>query len=146
MERRKINLSTNKDGHGTVGFRVALPTSWVKQLGFSTEDKKAVIELDENKIIIKKETINMLLIKKYGGRYDYENYDYELENGILLFSKDWNGEAYIKGFDPNSKEWNNDSFKAIYRFQEENINIEELEENSPEWNRAVEILGFEQTM
>ena len=88
----------------------------------------------------------MLLIKKYGGRYDYEDYDYELENGILLFSKDWNGEAYIRGFDPNSKEWNNDSFRAVYRFQEENIDIEELEENSPEWDRAVETVGFIETI
>lgn len=52
MERRKINLSTNKDGHGTVGFRISLPKKWVQQMGFDENNKNAIVEFDGEKIII----------------------------------------------------------------------------------------------
>lgn len=55
MERRNINLSANKDGHGSIGFRISLPKKWVQQMGFDENNKNAIVEFDDNKIIIKKE-------------------------------------------------------------------------------------------
>lgn len=144
MERRRINLSANKDGHGTIGYRTSLPTSWIKQMGFDFDNRNAIIEFDNNRIIIKKERINMLLIKNRDVKYDYERYDYELENGLLLNFSDWNGEAYIRAFDKELNQYNDTTFKAIYRFQEDKIDLDSLEENSPEWIKATEIVGFEE--
>lgn len=87
----------------------------------------------------------MLKIKEgYGKDNLHGEYDYILENGVMLFSQDWNGEAYIRALNIETNEWNNNTFKAVYRFQQEEINIEELEENSPEWQKATEIIGFEE--
>lgn len=33
--------------------------------------------------------------------------------------------------------------RPIHRFEVEEIDLEELEENSPEWDRAVEIIDYE---
>ncbi|MCI9063293.1 MAG: hypothetical protein HFJ17_01635 [Clostridia bacterium] len=144
MERRKVNVSFGKNGNGFVTNKITLPVPWVKELGFNDNDRKAIIEFDKNKIIIKKEKINMLLIKNENGKHDHERYDYELENGLLLFSNDWNGEAYIRALDSKTNKWNNNSFKAVYRYDEEDVDISEVEENSVEWDRLVEVVGFEE--
>lgn len=144
MERRRANIIFNKNGNGFLSTKIALPVPWVKNLKFDENNKNAIIEFDKNKIIIKKETIDMLLIKNNGGKYVGANYDYELENGLLLFCDDWNGEAYLRALDPKTDEWNNNSFKAVYRFQEENIDISDMEENTPEWDRLTKIVGFEE--
>jgi hypothetical protein len=70
--------------------------------------------------------------------------DYELENGILLFEEDWNTEIYRNGYDTINNCDSNKEYKPVYRFEIENIDLEEIEENSEEWYRATEIVGFEE--
>ena len=55
--------------------------------------------------------------------------DYELENGILLYDTDWNGEIYTEGFDPVTEKNNSRSYKPVYK---------EIEEDQ------FEIIGFEE--
>lgn len=71
-----------------------------------------------------------------------KNADYELEDGTLLFEMDWNTEIYRNGFKDGKD--TNCEYKPIYRFQIENINLDSLEENSEDWYKATEIIGFEE--
>lgn len=67
MERRKINVSMNKDGHGTVGYRISLPTQWIKKMGFTEDDLSSLAEFNDNTIIIKKASADdekQLLLEK----------------------------------------------------------------------------------
>lgn len=64
--------------------------------------------------------------------------DYELENGVLLHQTEWNGECYTVA--ENGVEV---SYSPVFRFQEEGIDIDALEENSPEWDVAMQIVGFD---
>lgn len=139
-EFRKINLITNLDGHGNLNYKIALPKKWIDQLGFTKENKQAIIEFD-NKIIIRK-IDNMLLIKNENIDYVSSKADYELEDGTLLFEQDWNGEIYRNGW-KNEKNTNCE-YQPVYRFQIDDINLDNLEENSNEWNKANEIVGFEE--
>lgn len=104
----------------------------------------------------------MKIIKKY-----FENVDYILQDEqgkyIALWNDDWNGEIYSKGYYTDEDEIFNENttisyenaksnlvtngsnsceFIPIYRYEEENIDINELEENSDEWLHAVEIVDF----
>lgn len=143
-ELRKINISFNKGGSGSLNSRISLPIKWTRELGFSEDDKKAVVEIDNNKIVIRKEVSDMILIKEKNVTYDYTLYDYKLENGMLLNVDDWNGDVYTRAFDPQVGLWNNNSFKPVYRYEIDNIDISNIEENSQEWNYALEILGFKE--
>lgn len=44
--------------------------------------------------------------------------DYELENGILLFSTDWNGEIYGTGFDPINESDDKNEYRPVYENEE----------------------------
>ncbi len=56
MKTRELKLIKNKDGHGTINYKICLPTKWVNFLGLDKEEKVAIC-LDDNSIIIKvKET------------------------------------------------------------------------------------------
>lgn len=55
MESRNINLIINKDGHGTEGYKLSLPSKWIRKMGFTSEDRKAIIEFNDKEIIIRKE-------------------------------------------------------------------------------------------
>lgn len=58
----------------------------------------------------------MLRIKK---RYfDDSKIDFELENGILLYTEDWNGKFYIRGFDLIGKKYWNFDFNPVYKDSE----------------------------
>lgn len=73
--------------------------------------------------------------------------DYILENGVELYEIDWNGEVYGHGVvnRKNVNRKNNEyMYKPVYRYEIDNINLNDLEENSDEWCRAYEIIGFEQ--
>ena len=73
--------------------------------------------------------------------------DYILENGIELYEMDWNGEVYGHGVvnHKNVNHKNNEYiYKPVYRYEIDNINLNDLEENSDEWCRACEIIGFEE--
>lgn len=61
--------------------------------------------------------------------------DYELENGDILYESDWNGTYYYN-------KQTGETWTPIYRYQAEGINIEELDKNSREWLKAVEVIGF----
>lgn len=52
---RNVNISFGKNGNGYMTTKITLPVPWVKELGFTEEDKQARIELKDNKIIIYKE-------------------------------------------------------------------------------------------
>ena len=143
-EVRKANVIFNKNGNGFTTNKITLPVQWIKDLGFTQEDRTAIIEITENRIMIRKEMTNMILIKNENIKYDYERYDYELESGLLLNSHDWNGEIYTRAYNPEKNEYNNNSFKPINRYEVDNIDISEIEENSTEWDKALEVLGFEE--
>lgn len=140
-EIRKANILFNKTGQGSTTTRITLPVGWVKSLDFNEENRQAIIEIDNNKIIIRKVEKNMLLIKNKNVKYVSSYADYELEDGTLLFEQDWNGEIYRNGF-KDAKDTNYE-YRPVYKFQVDNINIDDLEENSEEWNKALEIIGFE---
>lgn len=59
----------------------------------------------------------------------------------------WNGETWLRCWECLDK-WTATSEKTfeirpIHRFEVEEIGLETLEENSPEWDYAVEIVDFE---
>lgn len=143
-EIRKANIILNKDGHGSDTSKISLPIKWIRELNFNINDKQAIIEIFEKKIIIRKKEINMLLIKEAPKKWGNSYADYELENGILLFDEDWNGEIYGNGYDPKNECETNTEYIPIYRFELDNINTDDLKENSDEWNKALEIIGFEE--
>ena len=51
-EEKKINF--NKGGNGATSGRVILPARWLKHLGITEENNKVTLELEDNKIVIKK--------------------------------------------------------------------------------------------
>ena len=81
----------------------------------------------------------MLLIKE---KNINNSIDYVLEDGTELYKIDWNGEIYLNGFKDGKD--TNCTYKPVYRFQSENIDLNALEENSKEYDEASEIIGFEQ--
>ena len=59
-DERKANIIFNKNGHGSLTTKITLPVGWVRELGFSQQEKTAKIEIKDNKITIKKENKNEL--------------------------------------------------------------------------------------
>ena len=53
-ELRKINLITNLDGHGSLNYKISLPKKWIDELGFTKEDRQAIVEFDYNKMFKQK--------------------------------------------------------------------------------------------
>ena len=58
MEKRKAKIQFAKSGGTARGNaitnRITIPTSWVKSLGITEEDRNVIIKLIDNKIIIEK--------------------------------------------------------------------------------------------
>ena len=52
MEVRELKLIKNKDGHGTINYKVCLPTKWIKYLELEKEEK-IIVYINDNIIIIK---------------------------------------------------------------------------------------------
>lgn len=52
---RKANVIFGKNGNGFVSTKISLPVPWIKKLGFTEDNKNAIISLKNNKIIIEKE-------------------------------------------------------------------------------------------
>lgn len=141
-EFRKANILFNKTGQGSSTTRITLPVGWVNELGFTSEDRQSIIEFNIDKIIIRKVEKDMLLIKRKHVEYVSSYADFELEDGTLLFETDWNGELYRNGW-KNDKDTNFE-YKPVHKFEIDNINLDNLEENSDAWNEAMEIVGFEE--
>ena len=66
MEKREAKIIYGKNGNGFITTKITLPVPWMKKLGFNQYNKYAIIELNENEIIIRKEEIDMdeKLLKK----------------------------------------------------------------------------------
>lgn len=86
----------------------------------------------------------MIKVKNVNVKFNSTVFDYELENGLLLHNNDWNTEVYSEALNSLTGEILKNEYKPIYRYEEENIDISVLEENSDEWHRALEVLGFEE--
>lgn len=66
-------------------------------------------------------------------------FDYELENGTLLHSDEWNGERYFVKENGREAE-----YIPVYRWQAEGTEpVEERLDNVEEFERSIEIVGFE---
>ncbi len=52
---RKANVIFGENGNGSLSTKITLPVPWIKKLGFSEDNKNAIIRLQDNKIIIEKE-------------------------------------------------------------------------------------------
>jgi hypothetical protein len=53
-EKRNIKITFNRNGKGCITPKVSLPVPFVKELGFTEDDREGYIEIDKNKIIITK--------------------------------------------------------------------------------------------
>lgn len=63
MEYRELRLIKNKDGHGTINYKICLPTKWIKNLNLEKEEK-VIVYTKNNSIIIKnKEEFKMRKFK-----------------------------------------------------------------------------------
>ena len=60
MKTRKLKISFNKSGSGSISASVRLPISWLKELGLTQENREVSVNFDNNKIIIEKEGNDML--------------------------------------------------------------------------------------
>lgn len=58
MEKRRANIIFSKAGgnagKGAYNTKVSLPKAWVDEMGFSVDDRNAVLEYDDGKITIRK--------------------------------------------------------------------------------------------
>lgn len=55
MEKKKKNVIFNKSGSGNWTTKIAIPMSWLTQMGVSQENREIEIAFDGEAIIIKKE-------------------------------------------------------------------------------------------
>ena len=83
----------------------------------------------------------MLLIKEKSSK---NNIDYVLENGVELYTMDWNGEIYRNGYLRAKNKNTNCTYRPVFRYNLENVDISTVEENSEYWCELVEIVGFEE--
>lgn len=138
-EIRRARIIFTKNGQGATTTKLTLPVSWTKELGFNENQREAILEIIDNRITIRNAE-NILLIKEQNVKYVSSYADYELEDGTLLFEQDWNGELYRNGW--KDEKDTNYEYVPVYKFQLDNIDINNIKENSDEWLEAVEIVGF----
>lgn len=143
---RNARMLFNKTGQGFTTTRITIPVPWTKALNFEKEDRQGHLILDaENKrIIIKKGVVNMIKIINRNFKRVDSWVDYELENGILLYEEDWNGEIYRTGYDEKKEKDSQYSYRPIFKYEIENLDICEIEENTDEWYDAMTVIGFEE--
>lgn len=55
-EKRKQNIIFSKTGRGATTCKISLPIPWIKEIGFTEEDKESIIEIKDKTITIKKST------------------------------------------------------------------------------------------
>lgn len=128
-------ITVNRSGTGGITYRISVPTAWADKMGISEEERDLILTFDGEEIIVKKnkEAIkveNEMLIIKNNSSAIYDGVDFELENGILLFTNDWNGEIYGTGFNPRTKENDGNHYKPVYKeISEDEFEIIGFEEN-----------------
>lgn len=58
MEKRKANIIFSKAGgnasKSAYNTKVSIPKSWADRMGFSIDDRSAILEFDEERITIRK--------------------------------------------------------------------------------------------
>ena len=52
--QRKANMLFNKTGNRADTTRITIPVTWAKKLGFTSEEREAIIKLEGDEIIIRK--------------------------------------------------------------------------------------------
>lgn len=60
MEKRKLNISFNKSGRGSISPRINLPTTWVKEMGITQDEKEVNVYFVNGEIIITKKEIEKI--------------------------------------------------------------------------------------
>lgn len=68
----------------------------------------------------------------------WDRIDYVLENGVILAEFERYGVCYLKTR-------TGEGYIPVFRYQIEGTNIEELDESSCEWLKAMDIIGFDKT-
>jgi hypothetical protein len=53
-EKRKIRITFNRNGRGAISPKISIPVPFIRELGFTENDREGFIELDEDKIVITK--------------------------------------------------------------------------------------------
>ena len=54
MEERKLNVSFGKGGSGSFSPRIAVPITWLRDLGIDEENKEVTLIKEDGKIILKR--------------------------------------------------------------------------------------------
>lgn len=87
-------------------------------------------------------------MKKIGNWWAKKSIEiYELDDGRRVAMDGWNGEVYgdcweVGGEQDMDVKQDGLVFKPVHRFEVENIDLDEIEENSDEWENALEIVDF----
>lgn len=82
-ETRKLKIIKNKDGHGTMGYKIALPSKWISKMDLDNKEY-AILEFNGKEIIIKnEEESTMKIVKENLGFYEFQNYVRKFEEEIL---------------------------------------------------------------
>lgn len=96
----------------------------------------------------------MKAYKEIGSLYGYTSVDIIKMNGKYYCLSEWNGEQFLTcwevkkpiyngcGYNATAVDGKEYCFVPVYRWQEENIDLDELEENGEEWEKATEIVDF----
>jgi hypothetical protein len=54
MEERKLKIIFGKSGSGSYTSRLTIPTSWIKEMGLTQEEREVTAKYEDGKIIIEK--------------------------------------------------------------------------------------------
>lgn len=69
-EIRNVNVSFGKNGNGFTTTRITLPVPWIRKMGFTENNKEAIIEFDGKQIIIKNKEEKVM--KRIDRDFNYE--------------------------------------------------------------------------
>ena len=53
-EERKVKMMFSKNGQGFDTTRITIPVPWARELGFTSEDREGILEIENNEIILRK--------------------------------------------------------------------------------------------
>lgn len=77
MEFRKMNLIANKAGgsagKGSYNYKVSLPSAWIREMGLSENERGLILKFEEDAIVIKKDSIFLVVTEDGNIIYDLEN-------------------------------------------------------------------------
>lgn len=95
MEVRELKLIKNKDGHGTINYKICLPTKWIKYLKLEKEEK-IIVYYKNNSIIIQSKgdfKMEQILSELNKELLNKEMTLLEMDNLIIELLKQYNIEA-----------------------------------------------------